>query len=365
MDYRSLYRQWWIACVICIAVSPALFVQAEDDETASDSSEVELSQVGALIDYARDVQPIFAAKCLSCHGPEEAKNDFRVDDADTLLAYIEPGDLESSSLWADYLVTDDPDMRMPPASGEPHTHLTGAELATIKLWIEEGGMWNAAPPVVETTAVEEHLSTPARIWRFQGLFHPATTHFPIALLTVSAVFVFLSFLRPETCEPGAFHCLWIGAVGAVVASVAGWSYAVYEGYGASASFDLQNSAIDRHRWLGVGVAALALGLIPIAVYVRRKEDFGMRAVWLLGSVLLVSGVGIVGFQGGELTYGEGHYEKEFVKFFPSAVPPVEAETTTQDAVDSEAEVTTDEPSPPPIVETEVEGEAEPPADDAS
>lgn len=304
----------------------------------------ELSQAGALIDYARDVQPILAAKCLKCHGPEEAKNDFRVDESESLLSYVEAGDADASSLWSDYLVTDDPDMRMPPASAAAEEQMTGIELATIKLWIEEGGKWNAVAIEPIPAAPVENLTMAQRIWKFQGLFHPATTHFPIALLTVSAAFVLLSFIRPDTCEPVAFHCLWIGALGAIVASAAGWSYADYEGYGAGFSFDLQNSAIDRHRWLGIGVGVLSLILIPVALYVRRTEDFGMRFVWLLGSVLLLGAVGTAGYQGGELTYGEGHYEKEFVKYFPNAIgPQSEDEPQQEENSDATSREVGDEP----------------------
>ncbi len=38
-----------------------------------------------LVDFQRDIAPLFVARCLECHGPETAKNDFRVDDRDALL----------------------------------------------------------------------------------------------------------------------------------------------------------------------------------------------------------------------------------------------------------------------------------------
>src|SRR5690606_5828257 len=134
--------------------------------------------------------------------------DFRVDMATSLLDYLEPGDADGSSLWTDYLATDVEDMRLPPTTVEQERRLTSAELPTLNLWIEEGGMWNLVTeePILPDLPPE---SLAARIWHFQGLFHPATVHFPIALLSVSAFFVLLSFVRPETCEPVAFHCLWI------------------------------------------------------------------------------------------------------------------------------------------------------------
>src|SRR5688572_24707028 len=32
------------------------------------------------VDFERDVAPIFAANCVSCHGPEKQKSSYRLDD---------------------------------------------------------------------------------------------------------------------------------------------------------------------------------------------------------------------------------------------------------------------------------------------
>ena len=335
MSLRNLYL------AIILGISLGGFVAAQDDTAEADeNSEAEptLSVEGSLIDFQRDVWPILESKCLSCHGPEDAKNDFRVDDSETMLSYIEAGDVENTFMWTDYLVTDDPDMRMPPpntATGD----LTGAELATIRLWIEEGAKWQDPIPedgeATETETAEDVTtqSLASRLLSFQGLFHPASVHFPIALLTISGLFVFLSFFSRDSCEPVAYHCLWIGALGAVASCVMGWGYADHEGYGAY-GFDFANSSIDRHRWLGIGVAIVALVLVPMARSVRKKGDIGMRIMWFLGSLFLMAGVGIVGYQGGELTYGEDHYGQEFKRLFPEwneAVEEAEGQGDTLDA----------------------------------
>ncbi|WDI42900.1 c-type cytochrome domain-containing protein [Bremerella sp. P1] len=301
-----------------------------------------------LVDFRRDVQPVLEARCLECHGPEKAKNDFRVDDEETMGYYIEPGDLESSSLWNDYLITDDPDLKMPPANSTHHEGMTAAELAIIKLWIEEGADfdWSIPTDATETEVVVEEaatpvteLSTPYKVWLFQGLFHPAMTHLPVGLLSISLVFLVLSKFAGQSFESAAFHCLWVGALGACVACVSGWSYAVHEGYGMSFSFD---SNIDRHRWLGVVLAVGALILIPVAYKaVKGEEGSGkMKLGWFLGSLVIAMVVSIVGFQGGELVYGEGHYEKEFDHLFLTENTPEETEAV---AVEVEEESET-EPS---------------------
>ncbi len=130
----------------------------------------------------------------------------------------------------------------------------------------------------------------------------------------------LSFWNRDAYEPVALHCLWIGAASAVVACVMGWAYAQHEGYGSGFTFDLAGSTVDRHRWLGIAVAMGASLLVPVAIASRRSGDINKRIIWLLGSIVILIGVSITGYQGGELTYGEGHYEKEFNRLFPATEP---------------------------------------------
>lgn len=344
-----LQRKLFLSCILCLGCTSFLLAQDENTEAETDVQEEtapSLSVEGSLVDFPRDVWPILESKCLSCHGPDDAKNDFRVDDSETMLSYIEAGDIENTFLWTDYLVTDDPDLRMPPpntATGD----LTGSELATLRLWIEEGATWT--DPVADESAEAETVAEDVtarplaeRLLSFQGLFHPASVHFPIALLSISGLFVFLSFFNRDSCEPVAFHCLWIGALGAVASCVMGWGYAEHEGYGAY-SFDIENSAIDRHRWLGIAVAAIAIVLVPMAKSVRKKGDMGMRVIWFLGSLFLVAAVGTAGYQGGELTYGEDHYGQEFQRMFPEWVS-TEDGSADDGATDTEGSEVSEEAS---------------------
>ena len=61
----------------------------------SNQSPSPLNTDGNLIDAQRDIVPILRDNCLACHGPDDAKNDFRVDDHDSMMDYIESGDVES------------------------------------------------------------------------------------------------------------------------------------------------------------------------------------------------------------------------------------------------------------------------------
>lgn len=293
------------------------------------------AQEPSLVDFQQHIQPIFQQRCLNCHGPKDAKNDFRVDDRDSLTAYIEPGSPSTSSLWTDYLRSSDPEMLMPPASDTHPGGLSAGELLLVKAWIEEGaeGNWASedAQQAAQTTPVAT-ASKAAKLWSFQGLFHPAMVHFPVALLSVSALFVLLSFVNRASCEPVAFHCLWIGALGAIAACLTGWSYAVYEGYGNNIGFDLAASALDRHRWAGVFVALFSLLTLPLAISVRRHGSFGKRLLWLLASCIVAGAVSITGYQGGELTYGEDHYMRYFEQLFP----PADAQALEQQSVEEDS-----------------------------
>ena len=268
-----------------------------------------------LISFDRDIRPVLAAKCIQCHGPDDAKNDFRVDEREALLDYIEPGSAADSSLWADYLVTTDDDIRMPPPKQE---QLTGGELAAIKLWIEEGAEWESpadaavAEPEVKSA---EPASLVSKGWTFQGLFHPVSVHLPVALLSISCFFLVLSYKFPSTSfQAVAFHCLWVGAIGAIGACVTGWSYAQHEGYG-NFSFDVIGRLVDRHRWSGIAVAIVSLAMLPLAAKVHLKQQQQLRKFWLGGAFLVAAMVGGTGNWGGELIQGSNHYFNEFTKLF--------------------------------------------------
>ncbi len=301
-------------------------------------------QAEKLVDFRKDVQPILKLRCLECHGPDEAKNDFRVDDEETMFYYIEAGDIENSSLWNDYLITDDPSLKMPPPNSPHGKGLTGPELATIKTWIEEGADfdWETVEVEVDPEKVDAadsvaEMSTPEKVWIFQGLFHPAMTHFPVGLLSISVIFLVLSRYGGPSFESAAFHCLWVGALGACGACLSGWAYAVHEGYGLN--FSLANN-IDRHRWLGVVVAVGSLLLVPIAYSAVKSETGKEKKIlaWFIGSCLVALCVSIVGYQGGELVYGEGHYEKEFNELFlndKAEVQPEIVEESIEEVAETE------------------------------
>jgi mono/diheme cytochrome c family protein len=104
----------------------------------------------AAIDFATQIQPIFAARCIKCHGEERQQGKLRLDSAegigkfakDTLLVAGKPDDselLKRISLPAD-------DRKRMPKGGDP---LAADEIALVRTWIEEG-----ATLVVATTPAD-------------------------------------------------------------------------------------------------------------------------------------------------------------------------------------------------------------------
>lgn len=261
-----------------------------------------------------DIAPILQSRCLECHGPKDAKNDLRVDDRSMLMNYVEPGDLEASSLYVDYLTIDDEEMLMPPKShGGP---LSAGELALIRVWIEEGANWpeefefSSTGPQAEASspAVTVPKSMGERVWKAQGFLHPATVHFPIALLTV-VLFVVLGWMWPSIGTQIPLACLLLGAASAVVATLMGWSFAPQQGYAENWNVLDWDREVDAHRWSGVivSIAASVFALISLLAVWRKSES--LTRVWKIGLLICAAMVGAVGHQGGEMTYGSDLYPK--------------------------------------------------------
>lgn len=286
-------------------------------DSAEDSPELRMAvdDEGRVVDFQRDIAPVFSRHCIECHGPDDAKNDFRVDDPDLVSDYVESEDVESSSLFTDYLTSDDDDMLMPPRShGGP---LSPAELALIRLWINEGADWpegavldGSMPAIPAAAASTENMGLVGRVWAFQGFLHPATVHFPIALLLLGGVFVVLGWKWPAIGTQIPLACLLIGAASSIGATMMGWSFSVEKGYGSWSRFDF-DAEIFWHRWSAVVVTILSTCFAVVALISLKSDNPKLTSVWKVGLLLVAGLVGAVGHQGGELTYGKDFYPKAF------------------------------------------------------
>ncbi len=112
---------------------------------------VSVRSLGAAerVDYNRDIRPILADACFSCHGPDEnhRKARLRLDTRDGLLGPVRsggravvPGRPDQSEVWA-RIRSDDPPTIMPPAKSgktlQPH------QKDLLRRWIEQGAAWSS------------------------------------------------------------------------------------------------------------------------------------------------------------------------------------------------------------------------------
>jgi hypothetical protein len=103
-------------------------------------------QLPEKVDFNYDVKPILSDKCFACHGPD-VKNreaDLRLDTEEGAYAALKdsknrhsivPGSLSKSEVYA-RLVSDDPNLKMPPPSS--NLSLSPREVAVLVRWIEQG-----------------------------------------------------------------------------------------------------------------------------------------------------------------------------------------------------------------------------------
>src|SRR5262249_31026742 len=112
------------------------------------------------VDYNRDIRPLLAGKCFTCHGPDDKarKGKLRLDLRETAgKTVIGPGDPEKSHLLA-RVTSDVESRRMPPLkAGKP---LSAEEIRLLRRWIEQGAKYAPhwafvkpqRPPVPEVRA---------------------------------------------------------------------------------------------------------------------------------------------------------------------------------------------------------------------
>ncbi len=125
-----------------------------------------------------------------------------------------------------------------------------------------------------------------------GRFHPATVHFPIAMLTAAAVAELLRRITGQAAFDAVTRfCLWFGALTAVAASVLGWFLGGFHLIDAS-------WLLTAHRWLGTSTLVAAVLVLGLSEW-RRRLDRHPPGIWFGMALLIVSGLVLAtGFFGG-------------------------------------------------------------------
>ena len=141
----------------------------------------------------------------------------------------------------------------------------------------------------EPRADSEHASSGGSVLT---RLHPATVHFPIALLIVAALVEMLAMARSSGPLAQAANVMTVaGAAGAVIAALFGWIHTgIWFG---------GDSTMHWHRWTGTGLALAA----PLAALLAFRTD---RRAFRIVIVLIAAALVAQGYWGAELAQGPDH-----------------------------------------------------------
>ncbi|MBM3725302.1 MAG: DUF1549 domain-containing protein [Acidobacteria bacterium] len=114
----------------------------------------------AAVDFARDIEPLLAARCVSCHGARTQMKGLRLDNRNDAVRVLSPGKSDASLLLR--LVAGLEDKRVMPPVG---ARLTAAEIAKLREWIDAGAVWPVSAAAA-TGAKSKH-------WSFQPVARTA------------------------------------------------------------------------------------------------------------------------------------------------------------------------------------------------
>ncbi len=170
------------------------------------------------LDYDRDVRPILSENCFLCHGQDSKKRmaGLRLDSFESATAdrhgnaALVPGNLAASLIYQ-RITAEQPAHRMPPPFS--NRSLTTEQIAILKRWIEEGGVytkhWSFVPPkrpAVPTVSDPHWVKQPIDAFVYQRLaaegLRPSREASPEAWLR--RVSLDLIGLPPTLDEFGAF-----------------------------------------------------------------------------------------------------------------------------------------------------------------
>jgi len=119
------------------------------------SRQVAAGEKPSGVSFAREVAPVLIRQCQSCHGPDKAKSQYRLDSFARLqkpgkskAAPLTPGEPAKSELFR-LISTSDEDDRMPQKADA----LPAAQVQLIKRWIEQGAKFDGPDPAAPLASI--------------------------------------------------------------------------------------------------------------------------------------------------------------------------------------------------------------------
>lgn len=132
-------------------------------------------------------------------------------------------------------------------------------------------------------------------------FHPAIVHFPIALLSIAALFAVISlFRKKDFFKEVAFWNLLLGVIGAIAAVLTG----LIEEQNLAHNEEVHKILV-KHKFTGFGILILSFALLTW-LWVR-KNKFGKNEyiLWVLFLVLGTAMIFYQGYLGGRMVFEHG------------------------------------------------------------
>jgi hypothetical protein len=133
-----------------------------------------IANAAERVNFDRDIRPILADACFTCHGPDSKKRatDLRFDVESSVFAerdepVIVRGDSSKSAL-IERIVTDDEDVKMPPPDAA--RQLTQQEIELLKRWIDQGAEFSNHW-AFERLRRPEFPATANPAWAHNGIDH--------------------------------------------------------------------------------------------------------------------------------------------------------------------------------------------------
>jgi len=168
-----------------------------------------------VIDFHKDIAPLFEDNCVKCHGDKKQKSDYRLDNRDDAIesgsegAAIAVGDSAGSLLVRLITGTDDNFDIMPP-KGDP---LTPEQIGLIRAWIDQGAVWEGSAASAAPVMEERNDTTPFEGLNGAWVVEATAQKGPLATWGQStekgpAGEVCVALTEPNHTSDGTYNLLW-------------------------------------------------------------------------------------------------------------------------------------------------------------
>jgi uncharacterized membrane protein len=131
--------------------------------------------------------------------------------------------------------------------------------------------------------------------------HPAIVHFPVALISIAALFALISlFVKRDLFKEVAFWTLLVGVIGAIGAVITG----LIEEQNLVHTEEI-HKLLTKHRFNGIGILILAFALLTWLWVRKRKFGKSEYTIWTLFLVIGTAAILYQGWLGGRMVFEQG------------------------------------------------------------